>query len=537
MASDFRRHIEESNKIDNGPPARYELQLKRVNLDKESDEESKLRRFTLGECDPMSLNRTILLVGETGSGKSTLVNALVNFVMGVEFEDKVWFEVISDEKDRPQSESQTSAVSVYEIFGFERKTVPYSLTIIDTPGYGHTEGLDKDEMIIQLLQDLFCIPETVDTVSAVGLVMKASENRLDERMAYVFNSVTSLFGKDMEQKIVVMITHSTGRKPKDALKALKEAKILCARDSKNEPVHFQFNNCQNETIEDDSDEEELAQNAFKTSNKGMKKFTKFLETAKPQSLKTTVEVMKERIRLTACVQNLKERVTEVEMKQEVIRKNREELAQLKQEMEKNKNIKVNIEETYKVKEEINHWWDTKAVTCNNCEENCHYPGCTWAWSPSWCEVMKDGKCTSCSGKCPVDAHVKEKWRYVTKTRTVEKTIEEMKNKYEENKTKSEEKTSLLQDLEKELSDLEQYKKQCLDEVFNIIEELEKISLNVNSVSTFLHLEFLSEKMGTGDTEKIQKLEKLRSRMNKANQAAASYASRAYDWVKGHLSSK
>uniref|UniRef100_A0A3B4AVY5 AIG1-type G domain-containing protein n=1 Tax=Periophthalmus magnuspinnatus TaxID=409849 RepID=A0A3B4AVY5_9GOBI len=392
-------YLQKRQKIHDGPPARYQLQMKRVNLDKESDEEFKLRKFTLGECDPRYVNRTILLVGETGSGKSTLINALVNFVMGVEFEDKVWFEVISDEKERHLCESQTTAVSVYEIFGFEGKTVPYSLTIIDTPGYGDTKGLEHDNMITEKLKDLFCHPEGVDTVSAVGLVVKATENKLDERMAYVFNSITSLFGKDMEQKIVVMMTHSDGGKPKNALKALEEAKILCARDSKNEPVYFQFNNRQKETIEDDSDEKE-AQNAFKISNKGMKKFTKFLETSKPQSLKTTVKVIKERIRLTACVQNLKERVKDVEKKQEVIRKNREELARCEEEMEKNKDFKVNIEETYKEKVKRS-WWNKKAVTCNICEENCHR-SCTWAMSPSWCEVMRDEKCTSCSGKCPRD---------------------------------------------------------------------------------------------------------------------------------------
>ncbi|XP_055015759.1 uncharacterized protein LOC129410853 [Boleophthalmus pectinirostris] len=157
----LERFIEESKKINNGPPARYQLQLKRVNLDKESNEESKLRRFTLGERDPKHLNKTILLVGATGSGKSTLINTLVNFVMGVKFEDKVWFEVITDEKNKPQSESQTTAVSVYDIYGFEGKTVPYSLTIIDTPGYGDTRGLEHDDMVTKKLKDLFCISEGV----------------------------------------------------------------------------------------------------------------------------------------------------------------------------------------------------------------------------------------------------------------------------------------------------------------------------------------------------------------------------------------
>ncbi|XP_033831923.2 septin-10-like [Periophthalmus magnuspinnatus] len=466
MASDLQRLIQQSKKINDGPPARYQLQMKRVNLDKESDEESKLRRFTLGECDPRHVNRTILLVGETGSGKSTLINALVNFVMGVEFEDKVWFEVISDEKDRPQSESQTSAVSVYEIFGFEGKTVPYSLSIIDTPGYGDTGGLDKDERIIKLLQDLFCHPQGVDTVSAVCLVMKASVNRLDDRVAYVFKSVTSLFAKDMEQNIVVMMTHSDGRKPTNALKALEAAEIKVAKNDKNEPVYFLFNNSQKEKI---GNEKRAAKNAFETSNDGMKEFTDFLVQAKSQSVKMTVEVMEERIRLKANIQKLVERVKEVEMKREVIRKNREKLARCEEEVEENKDFQQ--QETYEEKERIRAWWN-------------------------WFNLRKN----------------------VTKTRTV--TNHNMKTRYEQNKTKSEETTSLLQDLKKEEVELQQKKIKYLNKVFDVIVRLERIALNEDSVSTYIHLEFLIEKMKeTRDKEKVKKLEEMRDR-NKKNKSRA-----------------
>ncbi|KAK7919328.1 hypothetical protein WMY93_010612 [Mugilogobius chulae] len=522
MAEALRSTIEKSTKIDNGPPIRYQLQLKRDNLDKKKDEESKLRKFTYGECEHKYLKKTILLVGATGSGKSTLVNVLVNYVMGVEFTDRLWFEAVSDES--PGTESQTSAVSVYEVFGFEGTVVPYSLTIIDTPGYGHTEGIENDEMIIKLLQDLFCLPGVVDTVNAVGLVMKATENRLDERTAYIFNSVTSLFGKDMEQNIVIMITHSSGRKAKDALKALKDAKILCATQ-KNEPVYFQFDNCQKQTIEDDSDDDEAAKQAFMKSSKGMKKFTTFLETTKPQSLKATVEVMKERIRLTACIQNLKERVKELEMKQTAITKNKEELSRYKQQMEENKDFTVEIDVTYKEPEPINAWWDNKAVTCKKCEENCHHPGCTWVWSPNWCEVMKDGKCTSCSGKCPVEDHEKDKFRYVTKTKTITQTLNEMQKKYKKNKDMTETVTTLLQALENEKSQLQQAKVKCLDEAFDLLEKLEKIALNVDSVSTCVHLEFLIEKMENGDDEKLQKLTRMRDQMSKKIKAATKYFSK------------
>ncbi|XP_036972621.1 uncharacterized protein LOC119029682 [Acanthopagrus latus] len=512
--------ISKSRLVPSGSPAVYQLRPKK-------EEIGSLRRMTLGEKDVNQTNRTILLVGETGTGKSALINTLVNYTMGVKWEDDVWFQIVEDEK-RNQTESQTSDVFVYQIFGCEGKTLPYSLTIIDTPGYGDTRGTEHDAAVSERLLDWFRSDDGVHEINAVGLVLKAAENRLDDRLMYIFDSVVSLFGKNMEQNIVALITHSSGTTHKNALKALEAANIKCAKDEKNQLVHFLFDNCQHEDRTEDTDK---LQQAFTETTGGLKKFTDFLEKTKPQKLKTTVEVLNSRIRLTACIQNLTERIQLTELKQREIQQTQEALKKHEEEMKNNEKFTIEVDEVYKEKETISagrRWWALwlnygGAVCCTVCEENCHHPGCTLAWYPKHCEVMKDGRCTSCTRKCPVSDHVKENWIYVTETRRVKKNLQDVKKKYEKEKSECDKKTSLLEKLQKEMKELEKDKDQMLDESFQHVVNLEQIALKVDSLSTHVHLDFLIEKMEKKrDTEKIQKLEEMKSRVDERTRAAMRY---------------
>uniref|UniRef100_A0A3Q2DKX2 Septin-type G domain-containing protein n=2 Tax=Cyprinodon variegatus TaxID=28743 RepID=A0A3Q2DKX2_CYPVA len=271
--------ISESVQIHHGPPSIYQLIPKKEMI-------GTLTRVTAGEKDENKINKTILLVGETGAGKSTLINALFNYAVGVKFEDEVWFQIV--EEERSQSQSQTSDLIVYQIFGFEGQSLPFSLTIIDTPGFGNTRGLEKDNSVSRRLLDLFRSEDGVHEINAVGLVMKASDNRLNGRLRYIFNSVMSLFGKDLENNIVALVTHSDGRRPENVLNALEDAEIKCSTDEMNQPVHFMFNNQQIKQRNRTDKDQDGSKYFWDFTNEEMGRLRDFLTKTKPQPLKTTV---------------------------------------------------------------------------------------------------------------------------------------------------------------------------------------------------------------------------------------------------------
>ena len=166
-----------------------------------------------------------------------------------------------------------------------------------------------------------------------------------------------------------------------------------------------------------------------------------------------------------------------------------------------------------------------ATCCTVCEENCHYPGCTMAESAQFCDVMNFmGHCTSCTNKCPASAHAKANWIYVTKTRKVVLTNKDIKMRYKSMSNKF----CLLENLVKEMEDHRANWLQLLEKAYQHVVKLDEIALNVLSLSTHVHLDFLIEKMKeTGDTEKVQKLEEMKSHEDKGYLAAVRYFGRTF----------
>lgn len=115
---------------------------------------AKSRRFIFGKRTDC-VNKTVLLIGETGAGKSTLINSLANFIMGVQWEDSFRYQLVVDPVIGTQAQSQTKKITIYEFTENPMMPIPYALTIIDTPGYMDTEDRQVDSETTESIRQLF----------------------------------------------------------------------------------------------------------------------------------------------------------------------------------------------------------------------------------------------------------------------------------------------------------------------------------------------------------------------------------------------
>nr|XP_055037876.1 uncharacterized protein LOC129425860 [Misgurnus anguillicaudatus] len=471
-----------STLIEDGNPARYCLQKSTDNL----NQSKSYRKITFGERNTDKPHKIILMVGETGSGKTTLINTMINYICGVQRKDKVWFEITDDQSNTSSAHSQTSDVTVYDVYIQETSV---DLTIIDTPGYGDTRGAEHDKEIAESLLCLCTTEDVINEINAVCFVIMAHQNRLSDRQQYIFDAVQSLFGSDIGENIVLLFTHSTGARPKNALKAVKEAKVKCAVDEKKQPIYFLFDNCQEETF--DEDEQTIYDHSWDLSYKGIKEFFNFLDTTQPKTLQMTQKVLKERMQLEANISNLQSRVQDMDIKQNELKQTQEALVKHKKDVEENNNFEYEVEVSYKEKVDINPAVAKQAMCCTVCEENCHYPGCWWICDISGCSVMKNNHCLVCTKKCHYSKHTKEAKIYETKTKTETRTYEALKKDYEDKIGDGE---SLVKKLQEELQELEKVKIKLAIEAYHCVESLKIIALNTLSLFTLQHIDFLIEKL-------------------------------------------
>lgn len=277
-------------------PAVYTLPLTKVH----EDSLSLLRKFYIDlRKKGMQLQdkirtvpeKVMMLVGSTGSGKTTTVNAMINHVLGVQWKDKFRLKMIHELSSNQgagtignQAHSQTQFVSCFTLRHMEGFKIPYTLTIVDTPGFGDTRGIQRVKEITEQICKFFNTKGLagIDHIDAICFIAQAGNPRLTPTQKFVFDRILAMFGKDIKKNILVLFTFADGQKPQ-ALSAMREAGIL-----ENESNFFKFNNSALYVANSgEEDEDNFYRLFWRMGFKSFEKFFHELAVMEPKSLVLT----------------------------------------------------------------------------------------------------------------------------------------------------------------------------------------------------------------------------------------------------------
>ncbi|XP_055486165.1 uncharacterized protein LOC129693345 [Leucoraja erinacea] len=508
--------LEEAQLISRGNPSIYKL-----NLEREVFNQSKqLVKCSLGKPTTLHKMKTIMVLGATGSGKTTLINGMINYILGVEWRDNIRYKLIQEETGKSQAESQTSSITAYHLHHQVGFNIDCSLTIIDTPGFGDIRGISRDRQITEQIREFFTSPQGIDQIDAVCFVVQASSARLTPTQKYVFDSILSIFGKDVAENIQIMVTFADGQRS-PVLEALIADKVPCPKDKKGLPVHFKFNNSAiyaqcptsgDEGRSDDSGEEDndFDQMFWKMGTNSMKKFFTALSTMQARSLCLTREVLKERSQLESVVAGLQTLIQAGLTKLEELKKTQQVLNQNQSKLEENKDFEYEVDMTVKEKRKLGS--DAPLINnCTVCEYSCHDP-CMYAGYifKYWCSSMDWwGNCVVCPGNCASRKHVREEYRYVCVTKKEKRTYNELKEKYEKACGEKMSLQKIMELLGQDFAEVENTVLELIQELSQGIRRLEEIALRPNPLSTPAYIDLLiqaeKDEGKPGFIERIQAL--------------------------------
>ena len=235
-------------------------------------------------------------------------------------------------------------------------------TTITNIGYGDTGGMKVDMEHTKKIKEFF--EKDVDSIHAVCIVVSACNPRLTKTQEYVFRQVVNIFGKDIEDNIMILFTFADASTP-PTLSAIKAAK-LPFKD------WFKLNNSAFFIDETESKNLKFLEQYWNMGYEAFDDLFKAIAVLPCRSLKLTREVLKRREQLQVSIEYLHSN-TQNGMNKLNQLSNLVKQVQIHQEAI-NRNQKFTIESTEMVNDKVyvSHFSTICPTCCQTCHTVCGY---------------------------------------------------------------------------------------------------------------------------------------------------------------------
>ena len=467
-----------------------------------TDIESSIRKVDIGYRNVNAPQKVVMLVGATGSGKSSLLNTMLNHIVGVEWQDDLRMKLIEEETTKSQAQSQNKIITAYTIHKKPHFSVPFTITVIDTPGYGDTAGLKRDKDITASMARFFKTKglHDVDQLDAIGFVANSTLPRLTPTQHYILDSVLALFGKDVAENIFILCTFADGEKP-GVLRGLDEAKMPYK-------THFEFNNTTTYATEGSSFNTEF----WKMNRSSFESFMTELGKVESRSLVLTQKVLRERKKLEVAINGIHRNIIVWLHTLERLDTERAFSKQFQTEIDRNAEISLEIDGYIVQKNPTPQGQFT--TNCTVCEMTCH-ENCPIANDDQKgdCLAMSDQFCTVCPKNCHWSKHKNQPFTYVSQGKLEIMTIEKLKDRYKEKGRLAITSKELISKLTRKIETAKSNIVILADKASRSIAKLGKIALRPSPLSTTEYIDelILGEREGGKPRwrERVEQLKKVK----------------------------
>ncbi|KAJ2903512.1 hypothetical protein MKZ38_009734 [Zalerion maritima] len=283
----------------------------------------------------------ILVLGETGVGKSTFINSMVNYLLFPTFEDALEhpkleylvpsktsinipdshgdFELVKislvpvgtdreedTELDGSEGESATQRPRVYKI--------PFQdgvINLIDTPGIGDTRGVGQDTINMQSLLETL---SHLDSLHGIIILLKPTQTRLNLTFRYCVEELLVHLHKDAARNIMFGFTNTRASNytPGDSLLPLRQhlAKMDCPIRTKGNMFSFESEPFRHLAAQKEANirlpNRPGAIESWSKSQDSTKRMLAYIVDLEPHSVKETLSINRARALVTGLIRPLTE---------------------------------------------------------------------------------------------------------------------------------------------------------------------------------------------------------------------------------------